>query len=259
MARYIYGFLFSACGSIGKRYNFPARICLGVVLSLVVQRLSAQKTVLLDAPAFAREHQAHKGAVVLDARSGSEFEENHIPDARLLALPDKDTLSFIRQWDTSRIILLYSIANGRSVQWAGYLRAHGYAHAYALDGGLGAWVGAGYAFYASNAANNWNTDSLDHWKKNGRLLLVDVGSRHCAPCRRLKTVLDKIAGEEKDAFSLRSVDLNDNPALVGSIGGVDALPTLILYQNGKQVWRQKGIGDFATIEKRIREQIDAYK
>lgn len=72
------------------------------------------------------------------------------------------------------------------------------------------------------------------------VVLVDFYTRWCLPCKMLKPVLEKISSKYDD-LKVVAVDL-DIPANqgIGNIYGITAVPTLILFKNGKEVHRRVG-------------------
>lgn len=83
-------------------------------------------------------------ALVIDVRSPAEFAAGHLPEARNIPL---DKLAE-RQAELDKLKdkpLLVCCASGmRSAKACGELKKAGFARLYNLDGGIDAWVGAGY-------------------------------------------------------------------------------------------------------------------
>lgn len=65
-------------------------------------------------------------------------------------------------------------------------------------------------------------------------VLIDFWAGWCAPCRQLKPILEKLAGEYAGAFVLAKVD-TDAEAQLAAVFGVRSLPTVILLKNGQPV------------------------
>ncbi|MBM4327460.1 MAG: sulfurtransferase [Deltaproteobacteria bacterium] len=76
---------------------------------------------------------------LLDVRQPSEYEESHIPGAKLAPLPQlSDSLN---QLDKSKPTLVYCAVGGRSRVAAQLLAGRGFKHVYNLKGGIKAWLG----------------------------------------------------------------------------------------------------------------------
>ena len=67
-------------------------------------------------------------------------------------------------------------------------------------------------------------------------VLVDFYAQWCGPCKMMQPVLEDIAGRMEDKIKVAKVDTDKSPKL-GAKYQVDALPTLILFNNGQVVER----------------------
>jgi thioredoxin-like negative regulator of GroEL len=59
----------------------------------------------------------------------------------------------------------------------------------------------------------------------------------------VKPVLETIKAEHGADLKIVEIDLEDNPQIIADIKTVKVFPTLILYQNGKIVFKKDGLGE----------------
>jgi thioredoxin 1 len=71
-------------------------------------------------------------------------------------------------------------------------------------------------------------------------VLVDFSATWCGPCQTLAPILDQVAKKVGSKAKIVKIDVDKNQSLAGKLN-VRGVPTLILYKNGSQVWRQSGV------------------
>nr|MBW0161698.1 thioredoxin family protein [Sediminibacterium sp.] len=72
------------------------------------------------------------------------------------------------------------------------------------------------------------------------IVLVDVGAEWCPPCKKMEPVIHQLETELAAKFKLVKVDGGNDIEVMKHIKA-DALPTFVIYKNGKEVWRDFGI------------------
>jgi thioredoxin len=178
---------------------------------------------------------------LLDARSPEEFARNHIQGAISVNMADNAAKQkVIEALDPAYPTFTYSINSGRGVVLAAELRKLGFREVYALSGGLAAWVGAGYPLETFGENSGLTSEQFEQLIRSNRRVLVDFSSSYCGGCRLLQPVLDSLEHQSPDDLKIVRVELDESPGIIKE-QKIEALPTLILFEHGKTVWKHKGL------------------
>lgn len=86
---------------------------------------------------------------------------------------------------------------------------------------------------------------------NGNVpVLVDFSAEWCGPCKMMKPILEDLHKRMGDKVRILKIDIDANPAIAEQLQ-IHSVPTLILYQNGKSLWRQSGVLQSSQLERII--------
>lgn len=77
-------------------------------------------------------------------------------------------------------------------------------------------------------------------------VLVDFFATWCGPCKTLGPILTEVKKELGEKVKIVKIDVDKNEPLSNTYQ-VKGVPTMILFKNGKQVWRQSGVVPKAEI------------
>ena len=214
-----------------------------IVLFISLSALAQNKnTFTLQLDAFSAKIKEQEKPQIIDARSAEEFAINHINGAVNFNLESANYAKSVAQLDKSKPVFIYSIRAGRSGQLANELLKNGFSVVHDLDGGIGAWIGGGKPYYF----NSKSKLSLAEYQKvvaENKTVLVDIGSRYCGSCKKVKPVLETIRTQYGENVKIVEIDFEDSPQVIADLKTVKSFPTLILYQNGKIVFKKDGFTD----------------
>ncbi|MDF1672770.1 MAG: thioredoxin [Vicingaceae bacterium] len=71
-------------------------------------------------------------------------------------------------------------------------------------------------------------------------VLVDFYATWCGPCKTMSPILDEVATKVQGKAKIIKVDVDKNQQAAAAYQ-VRGVPTLILFKNGKQIWKQSGV------------------
>lgn len=79
-------------------------------------------------------------------------------------------------------------------------------------------------------------------------VLVDFWAQWCGPCRSVAPIIEELANEYEDRVTFAKVNVDENPFLASSYG-VMAIPTLIIFKEGKPVEQVVGFKPKAELKR----------
>ena len=95
--------------------------------------------------------------------------------------------------------------------------------------------------------------SFDQLIHSDKPVLIDFYATWCSPCQMLGPILKEVKDNLGDRVSIIKVDVDKNQELA-AMQQVRGVPTMMLFQNGKQLWRQSGLLSKEEIIKIILEK-----
>ena len=73
-------------------------------------------------------------------------------------------------------------------------------------------------------------------------VLVDMWAPWCGPCRMVSPVIDQIAQDNAGKLAAYKMNVDENPVTASKLG-ISAIPTVIMFKDGKEVQRMIGAQD----------------
>ena len=71
-------------------------------------------------------------------------------------------------------------------------------------------------------------------------VLIDFFADWCAPCKILTPILKDVKQEMGDRLKILKIDVDSNEAIAGRYQ-IRGVPTMMLFREGKVLWRQSGV------------------
>ncbi|WP_421659592.1 thioredoxin [Leptothermofonsia sp. ETS-13] len=85
-----------------------------------------------------------------------------------------------------------------------------------------------------------NTNFKDEVLTHAGLVLVDFWAPWCGPCRVVGPTVEALADDFAERVKVGKVNVDENPE-IASLYGIQAIPTILIFQAGQVVDRVVGI------------------
>ncbi len=97
--------------------------------------------------------------------------------------------------------------------------------------------------------------TFDEMINSDKTVLVDFFAEWCGPCKMMAPILKEVKKEIGDTATIIKVDVDKSPEAANQYQ-VQGVPTLILFKNGKPLWRQSGVVPKAGLINIIKQHIN---
>lgn len=203
----------------------------------------------LDAVAFAEKINELPTAPVLDVRTPGEFADGHLKNAVNIDWNGSTFESEVNKLNKEDAVFVYCLSGGRSHSAAEKMRSMGFKTVYELNGGIIKWRAANLPQEDVNTQGMARAE-YDKLVSGDKKVLIDFYAEWCGPCKKMAPYLEAMKTEMAGSVTIVRIDADKNQALAKALN-VDALPTVMLYKGGAEVWRKTGFIDKPELVKEI--------
>lgn len=211
-----------------------------LVFSFLYTAIFAQSTQKLSVAEFNTKLKSMSDAVLVDVRTVSEFQGGHLANALNYPINAPDFEKKMAAIDKKKPVFVYCLSGGRSNTAAQKLKGMGFTRVYDMEGGIMKWRASGLpeTTAATKSKKSMTLAEYTQLTTKKSLVLIDFYAEWCAPCKKMKPFLEEIDKEMAATVDVVRIDADAEKDLCKKLK-VDALPVLVLYKNGKEVWKHK--------------------
>lgn len=221
-----------------------------ILLAILVAGPTAAQQKDVTATTF-EQHISLPNAQLLDVRTPGEFKEGHIKNALQADWTSQEQFKErVKYLDKNKPVLVYCASGGRSGQAAEWLYNNGFKQVENLKGGFIQWKQENKPFEQIANTPQLSSDAYKKYTASSTTVLIEFGAEWCPPCKIMAPVVASVQRELKDQFKLVHLDGGINTDVMKQ-QNVAALPTFIVYKNGKEVWRKQGVTEKSELIKQL--------
>lgn len=192
----------------------------------------------IDPNTFSEKLQTSSNAQLIDVRTPEEFNSKHLENAINIDYNGTNFDTEIAKLDKTKPTFVYCLSGGRSSSAVVKMQELGFTELYNMEGGMMKWNALGLG---GNKIEKDGMTQADFQKllQTDKKVLIDFNAEWCGPCKRMAPYIEKLKEELKDDVIIISIDVDKNETLAADLK-IESLPTLILYENQKSIWKNIG-------------------
>jgi thioredoxin 1 len=229
-----------------------------IIASFGLSNAKTQNVKNVDSKAFAELIASNEG-IILDVRTLQEYKQGHIENSTLISTNDPKFVEKVKLLQKDKPLYIYCLTGSRSRAVANYLSKNGYSKVYNLTHGILEWQRYGNKITqsASPIANTGKTYSELEFNKllqSKDVVLVDFHAPWCAPCKKMAPIIEELRKDYSGKAAIEKIDVQANKTLQ-NVYKVESIPGLILFKNGKEVWKYTGVISYVDLSKKINQYL----
>lgn len=191
-------------------------------------------------------------AQVLDVRTIGEFRSGHLKGAMqadwLNQIQFDERTSYLEK---DHPLYVYCMSGNRGTEAAKYLREKGFNDVRNLDGGLVAWKSSGKKLVECKPhGEETPTATYEKITASAPQVIVGFNAEWSPPCKKMQPVLSAFSISHSTGVKVVSMDGGTESSLMHQLH-VTALPTYILYREGREFARKDGVLSASDLEEWI--------
>jgi len=98
-------------------------------------------------------------------------------------------------------------------------------------------------------------DSFNTIINGEKPVLVDFSAEWCGPCKMMAPILKELSAKVGEEVRIIKIDVDRNQSIAQKFQ-IQGVPTLMLFKDGKSVWRQSGVQSADALHQIINQQLN---
>jgi len=231
---------------------------LGIATIFLLTVSTALSQTKINGDSFLERMSATPTAQVIDVRTAAEFGAGHLPNARNLDVRKEDFLKQTEGLKKDEPVLIYCLSGARSTAAAKLLAENGFTQVYELEGGYIKWTSEKKPVEGVKKSDEvlvgMPVSEYNQIISGSKPVLVDFTAKWCAPCKALYPKIKAIEQEFAGKAVVKIIDIDANKTVAEHLG-IQYLPLIYLYKDGKIVWQTTGAPTVDKLRAVITEQL----
>lgn len=91
--------------------------------------------------------------------------------------------------------------------------------------------------------------------KSAKPTLVDFYATWCGPCKMQSPILDSLKERIGDKLKIMKIDIDKHGPIAAEYH-IQSVPTLMLFREGRLLWRTSGVKQLDVLESKVNEYIN---
>lgn len=109
----------------------------------------------------------------------------------------------------------------------------------------------------SATVESLSSQSFEALTTGNARVVIDFGATWCAPCRALAPSFEAVSRTFAGQLRFGAVDIDDEPALAEALH-IHSIPTLVAFENGREVGRVSGALPAALLTRAVERFISGH-
>ncbi len=193
--------------------------------------------------------------VLLDVRTPDEISGGYIINSTHINYYDSKFEHKLSLIPKDKTVYVYCLSGGRSSKAAEKLLELGQAEVYNLKGGIRSWKSKKYPIElgfteSTQTSKSISMEELQYVLNTESMVLIDFHTQWCVPCKKMAPVIEEIEKENSKRLKVVKLDLDAHEGISNEFN-ITAVPTYLIFKDGKEVWRASGTQSKKRIENQI--------